>query len=58
MSKIHHLDYEPPTGDSWCIECQKVFALREHAEAHTTEPTVWVDGSCGKCTPCRDTYGA
>jgi hypothetical protein len=53
----HHLDYEPLTGDSWCIECQIVFATRSHAEAHTEEPFLWVDTSCGNCGPCRATYG-
>lgn len=54
---VHHLDYEPPTGDSWCVECQIVFGTQALAEAHTSEPFVWIDESCGKCSPCRDTYG-
>lgn len=56
-AEVHHLDYEPPTGDSWCVECQIVFATRAHAEAHTTEPVEWIDSSCGKCGPCRATCG-
>lgn len=54
---LHHLDYEPPTGDAWCRECQLVFATRALAEAHTSEPFEWIDGSCGGCSPCRSSYG-
>lgn len=52
----HHLDHEPFTGDSWCVECQVVYGTRAQAEAHTDEPTEWIDVSCGACVPCRHTY--